>query len=76
MAFAERVVHLGEDGDQSAICPVTVPEAHGLEGVTQYARIGGQPDRAVGDDAVTGQQCARPGQCIAALAVVAFMKAQ
>ena len=78
VTLTKGVVHLNHDGPQRAVCAVAVPKTHGLEGVTQHARVGVQPDFALRIGNALGQQeRIEPGQAIAAaVTVVAVMKAQ
>ena len=78
MALAKSVVYPHHDGPQRAVFAVAVPKAHGLEGVTQHARVGVQPDFALRiGNALCQQECVEPSQAIfTAVTVVAVMKAQ
>ena len=78
VALAKGVVDLDHDGAQAAVLPVAIPEADRLEGVAQHARIGVQPEFAVGVfHAFAPKQSVEPGHgVVAAVAVVAVKKAQ
>ena len=76
MAAAKGVVDLDHDGGQAVVGPVAIPEADRLEGITQHARIGLQPDLARGiGHPFALQQFIQPGQAIgAAVTVVSVVK--
>ena len=78
VALAKSVVDLDHDGAQCAVGFVAVPEAHGLEGVTQYARVGVQPDLAAGVfNTFTAKQLIDPADgVLPAVAMVRVKKAQ
>ena len=78
VALAEGVVDLDDDGRQRAVGAVAVPEADRLEDVAEHARVGVQPDLAVGiGDAFGAQQFVEPGQRVgAAVAVVAVVEGE
>ena len=78
VAFTKGVVHLGQDGVERAVLAVAVPEAHGFEGDARHARVGLQPDLAIGVlQPLLGQHVFHPGQGVgAALPVVGIMERQ